>query len=473
MKRFALAIFCVWAVNYMFAQTGELVYSDTYGTINWELYSDGALVISGSGDIADFNKSGDSSPNVNDRPWKKYRDQVYSLIIKEGVSRIGARAFQSFKEMKSAVIAESVKSIGVWAFQNCYALEEISLGNYVVIENGAFRDAPVEDEVAAVESAAYTGSSYFTQLCSTILTGNYRNDVINIALSQDGYHEGNSEEDYGGDNLEGNGDYTEYGRYLSSNGNAWCSEFASWCVRMSGLPKSILVSSRGANATTFTNNTSSHYYKWSELVYGGGSYTPQAGDLLLWAWNLDDHEADESLSHTSIFHKVVEDGDNIVFYTVDGNSGNRARESSYTIRKSDGELIDRTGKLCYLVAPDYENSTIEKHQVIFDPAEGTSSINSKTVAIGGLYGPLPIPVREGYDFLGWYTEPNEGKRINMYYPVKTNNDQTLYAHWSEKSGINSIDIDSRLSKQYNLSGIVVGSAYKGVIIKKGNKRINK
>ena len=472
MKRLACILFCILAINYTYAQTGSLVDSNSYGTIDWAFYSDGSLVISGSGDIADFNKSDESSPNINDRPWKKYRDKTYSLTIKEGVSRIGARAFQNFTKLKSAVIAESVKSIGIWAFQNCYVLEDISLGNDVVIENGAFRSAPVEDDLAAVESGAYIKSSFFTKLCSTIFTGNYRTDVINIALSQDGYHEGNSEEDYGGNNTEGDGDYTEYGRYLSSNGNAWCSEFASWCVRMSGLPKSILASSRSANAATFTQNTSSHYYKWSELIYGGGSYTPQAGDILLWAWDLDSHEANESLGHTSIFHKAVEDGDNITFYTIDGNSGNRARERTYSIRKSDGELINRVGRLYFLVAPDYDNNTIEKHQVIFDSAGGTCNMNSKTIAIGGLYGPLPIPIREGFDFLGWYTEPTGGKRVNMYHPVRVNNDQTLYAHWSVSSKINNTNKDNRQSKLYNLSGGIVDNAYKGIVIEKGRKRLN-
>ncbi len=53
----------------------------------------------------------------------------------------------------------------------------------------------------------------------------------------------------------------------------------------------------------------------------------------------------------------------------------------------------------------------------------------KGMHVDETYGTLMTPVREGYDFLGWYTEPTGGTKItsDSTYPAS---DQTLYAHWS-------------------------------------------
>ena len=472
MKKVLFIFLCLLANTIGIAQATTIVESGTYETVNWSFYSDGLLIISGVGDIPDFNKSSEPSPNTNDRPWGKYRNKVRYLLVQDGVTRIGSRAFQSFALLESVELANSVGSIGVWAFQNCYKLEDVIMSDDIVLENGAFRNTPVEEELAAKESDGYTCSLFFQRLCETPLIGNFRTDVISIALSQVGYHEGNSEADYGGDNTSGNGDYTEYGRFMSSSGTAWCSEFASWCIRMSGLPKSVLVSCNGANANTFTSGTPSHYYRWNELVYGGGDYEPQSGDLLLWAWDLDNHEYNEYLSHTSIFRDAVIEGDNVVFHTVEGNSGNRVKEGSFTMKRTDGSLTTRTGRLYYLVAPDYEYEGVEKHRVFFDARGGLVNGNSKTVATGGLYGPLPVPIRDGFQFLGWYTEPANGKRINMYHPVRIQTDQTLFAHWGgDNAAIKTIMTSNELQSRYNLLGMPINHRFKGLVIENGKKRL--
>lgn len=48
---------------------------------------------------------------------------------------------------------------------------------------------------------------------------------------------------------------------------------------------------------------------------------------------------------------------------------------------------------------------------------------------GEQYGTLPEPVREGYKFLGWYTEAEAGQRIKSTTKFTADQDQVLYAHW--------------------------------------------
>ena len=52
----------------------------------------------------------------------------------------------------------------------------------------------------------------------------------------------------------------------------------------------------------------------------------------------------------------------------------------------------------------------------------------KTVADGEKYGKLPVPIREGYTFDGWYTAKEGGEKITAKSAYSTS---TLYAHWKK------------------------------------------
>lgn len=54
---------------------------------------------------------------------------------------------------------------------------------------------------------------------------------------------------------------------------------------------------------------------------------------------------------------------------------------------------------------------------------------SRTISTGDEYGELPIPLREGYDFTGWFTDAAAGREIFSTSKFLGTKDQTLYAHW--------------------------------------------
>ena len=60
---------------------------------------------------------------------------------------------------------------------------------------------------------------------------------------------------------------------------------------------------------------------------------------------------------------------------------------------------------------------------------GTGETATKTVNYGGTYGTLPTPTKEGYVFIGWYTQASGGTKKTSGSTVSTNEDHTLYAHW--------------------------------------------
>lgn len=69
--------------------------------------------------------------------------------------------------------------------------------------------------------------------------------------------------------------------------------------------------------------------------------------------------------------------------------------------------------------------------VTFDANGGTCGTAGKNVKYGTNYGELPVPVRDGCDFMGWYTEKDGGNQVFDRTMVSTLSDHTIYAHWKE------------------------------------------
>lgn len=100
--------------------------------VNWEL-KDGVLTISGTGDMANFS--------ADDVPWAKKRITITSVIIEEGVTRIGQCAFFQCTNMTSVSIPNSVMYINASSFAHCSALTSLTIpGNVADIQGFAFGD---------------------------------------------------------------------------------------------------------------------------------------------------------------------------------------------------------------------------------------------------------------------------------------------------------------------------------------------
>lgn len=59
---------------------------------------------------------------------------------------------------------------------------------------------------------------------------------------------------------------------------------------------------------------------------------------------------------------------------------------------------------------------------------GSSQSSQQTVRYLGLYE-LPELQRNGYQFLGWFTDPEDGEQVRTGERIQTRTNQTLYAHW--------------------------------------------
>lgn len=89
------------------------------------------LTISGQGDMADYSE--------DIAPWDDKRESLTSVIIKQGVTGIGAGAFCFCTALSSVTLPDGLKRIGDGAFGGCESLTEIAIPTSVeTIGNGAF-----------------------------------------------------------------------------------------------------------------------------------------------------------------------------------------------------------------------------------------------------------------------------------------------------------------------------------------------
>ncbi len=77
--------------------------------------------------------------------------------------------------------------------------------------------------------------------------------------------------------------------------------------------------------------------------------------------------------------------------------------------------------------PNVYTVTFDKNGGDHDPNPAT-----KEVTYDAAYGQLATIERTGYDFLGWYTLPDGGDKVEATTIVQIIENQTLYAHWKAK-----------------------------------------
>ena len=119
--------------------------------------STGALSITGTGAMNDYNGSSGGSNSVC-APWYLYRGYVKTVNIANGITRIGAEAFRNCENLTSVPIPNSVTSIGDAAFGKCHALTSFTLPNSVT-EVGRW----IFEDISEFPVTVFN-NSYFVQL---------------------------------------------------------------------------------------------------------------------------------------------------------------------------------------------------------------------------------------------------------------------------------------------------------------------
>lgn len=136
--------------------------------VTWTLEDDGTLVISGTGEMASYY-------------MYDYQREIYRVVIEEGVTYIGANAFNDCINLVSVSIPDSVTSIYTDAFAGCTSLKRLVIPESVrSIGFGALRDCN------SLEYLAILNSGYSIADNSTVIR-HYQVDGMDMTETAIGY----------------------------------------------------------------------------------------------------------------------------------------------------------------------------------------------------------------------------------------------------------------------------------------------
>ena len=197
-----------------------------------------------------------------------------------------------------------------------------------ILSSFSFLSLPARAAESTYElSDGYEESVFFEEFQDYELTGDMRRDVVSVAYTQLGYHEGNSTAELHGRNLYGSRNFTEYNRIWGAldngegNGNsvgyAWCASFVSWCLRQSGVPDEIAASEVSCQRMI-------DWYRNNSTYRPRGSYIPLPGDIIMFRYGSG------SANHVGIVIGVEQGR----VYTVEGNTSDMVGLRSYSMSNS-------------------------------------------------------------------------------------------------------------------------------------------
>ena len=137
--------------------------------LKWHLNDDGVLTITGKGDMYDYSYGG---------PW--HYDNPTRVIIGNGVTTIGKKAFYGCNSLTYVTIPNSVTTIGESAFHDCSSLTYVTIPNSVTtIGKNAFERCSSLTYVTIGNSVTTIGGYTFRE-CSSLTSVTIGNSVTKI-----------------------------------------------------------------------------------------------------------------------------------------------------------------------------------------------------------------------------------------------------------------------------------------------------
>lgn len=143
-------------VTYVLTQNNDDTTNPTY-----------TLTIKGNGEMADFNES----DMVGRAPWIAQKEKITAVTIENGVTYVGAYAFDHCKKLTQITIYAQLDSIGKGAFRDCEGLTSIEIPKTVTsIGASAFSrckglsNIEIPETVVSIGGAAFNGCTGLTSI---------------------------------------------------------------------------------------------------------------------------------------------------------------------------------------------------------------------------------------------------------------------------------------------------------------------
>ena len=399
--------------------------TDIYKNVSWRLDENGTgtytLTLSGSGKMADYLAA-------SVRPWNSYASKITKLIVEDGVSSVGSRTCYNFTVLTDISLADTVTDIGEFSFSGCRALVSVDLSNVTSIRANALRGDPalsnirLSRDLKVIDYQAFRDSGADNSSIS-----------IPASVTEIGFGAFNGAKFTNVLNLP---NVKKVGACAFSN-----SKFAAVVLTNAELK---IVSGKEEDAgkeyddSVFSSNKAVFYTSVPsvmDMLYdnnrmnnigiiactNGGSFASEAGfnGFTLAVPQKDGYA----------FAGWFSDPE---FTKTEGLS-----EENGTYTGTPTTDIHADGRRYYAKWTELPGVT-----VTFD-AQGGTVTPKKMFYENGKVNELPIPTRDGYDFVGWFTAATGGIQVNVDYEIpmfiQTDADEkvpvkevTLYAQWKAK-----------------------------------------
>lgn len=166
--------FCNPVTGWIMVDVSDAVaYGNCGENAKWKIDTEGALYVGGTGAIDDYAA-------VAEQPWRAYKDVITSIVVTEGITQTGARAFQYLASATSISLPDSLQIIGQNLVYGCTSLESLtvpsgvtSMGFYLAYGCTSLKQATIEGSIV--------GSYAFYQ-CTNLETVSIGNKVVTIEL---------------------------------------------------------------------------------------------------------------------------------------------------------------------------------------------------------------------------------------------------------------------------------------------------
>ena len=154
------------------AVSGYVIASGSCGkNVNYELYDDYTLRIFGKGAMYNYNYIYTPQRMYSDTPWSSWDSKIKSVVIEDGVTRIGAYTFCFMESLTEVNIPNTVTSIGRSAFQYCTALKKIkipnsvtSIGAYAFMQCSSLAEVNIPDGLGTIDEGVFDQCSSLAQI---------------------------------------------------------------------------------------------------------------------------------------------------------------------------------------------------------------------------------------------------------------------------------------------------------------------
>lgn len=185
--------------------------------------------------------------------------------------------------------------------------------------------------------------SFFSENLQITASASQQDDIISVALGEEGYEEGAN-------------NWTKYGDWYGMNNVAWCAIFISWCANQAGISQDVIHKNAWAGdmeGSECTGNFGGHYYPRSLVL--NGSYTPTRGDIVYY----DGSDVNGSSGHVELV--VDYDPFSETITSIGGNTG-----GGYRVYKHTGQSLHTNGTSMTITGFEHPDYSTEPDPIIND-----------------------------------------------------------------------------------------------------------